>query len=302
MTVDILDALPESEIKALDSEFRAQITFENSQADRAERKAEKAQKEEQDANDFETVFRMAATPGEADPVTGKPVAPVTLNEVRQLVEAEQLSPAAGKAIIKAMTSEDETKVSDPSVVQHALFVMHNGGDAKSYIFENFHKLKISDAKSLLTQNRTITGAEGSFNKEQDFYFKILKDNLTPDNILGDLDAFFEERKSNALIEYRQRVQEGEKPVDVQDDIRRRTNRERGQITQRRIDGLLRPRFFVPDEGRRGFIDIARTRKQIIAAHKAGRLSDTAFERQKLLWAQWRRLQDAALRAEQEAGQ
>lgn len=283
-TVDMGKLLNPKTLEGLEADMRSQISFTNSLADRQERIDEKAVQALQDDNDAEMYIRLAGA-GEEDAATGKPLVPPTIQEVQEAMRNDQISASAGKGLIKAMTSEAVTR-SDPEVHREVLRRMYDGQDVKGFIYENMDRLKPTDARALLNENKRENGSvEGDLTGADKTYHDLLKQTLTPDSLMAKLDSGHEMRKFNALSEYRKRVGEGEPPEAVSRDLLDRSNREISVGLNSKINNLLLPRFAVP-AAEPGRIDLGQSASSLKAAFDAGQISDASFQRQKALLVQW----------------
>ena len=288
--IDFRKSLSEAAIGRIESDMREQIRFENSLADREEKQEEKVLKVSREAMDFEMTQRGLARPGDTDPATGQPLQPLTFEEVTSAVRSGALSPNAGKALIK-MVTEDEAEETDPDIKKEALRMMHEGEDIRDFIYDNMSSLTPEDMSSLLSRNYTMhVVGEGKMSQEQQFWQNRLDDLLTPDNLMSMIDNQADQRKFNALSEFRTRINEGEAAEGVARDIAARAARDMSQITSTRLDSLARPRFSVQlDNGR---IDPRESAKALQAAYDAGQMTEASFERQKALLKEWITLQNA----------
>ncbi len=299
-TVDLGKLLNPKTLDALESDMRSQISFTNSLADRQERIDDKAIKALQDANDAEMYIRLAGA-GEEDEATGKQLVPPTIQEVQAARRDDLISASAAKGLVKALKSDEVTR-SDPEVHRDILRRIYDGQDAKDFIYENMDRLKPSDAKSLLSENKRENGnVEGDLTGAAKTYHNELKSTLTPDSLMAKLDSGHEMRKFNALSEYRKRVGEGEEPERVSRDILDRANREISFGLKSKINNLLLPRFAVPSS-EPGRIDIGQSAASLKAAFDANQISEASFQRQKALLVQWQEfmIADDKARAQRQA--
>jgi hypothetical protein len=292
--LDITTLLDEKTVDALKADFRAEINFENSMADRAEREQEKRVKEAQELNEAEFFIRYADAGGK-DEATGQQIVAPSVREIHEAMRNGNIEPKAAQSLIKVLQSEPVVR-SDPEVYREAIKKIYDGEDAKGFIYENLGQLRPNDAKTLLAENKRENGsAEGDMSDQQKYYHDLLKQTLTPDSLMASLDSGHEMRKMNALVEYRARVSEGEQPETAMRDILDRSNRQIAAGLNLKINNLLSPRFSVPG-ATPGRIDIHKSAVALKQAYDDGQISATAFERQKALLAEWMMHQEAADKA------
>lgn len=299
-TVDLGKLINQKTLDGLESDFRTQIAFENSQEDRNLRIEEKAIKAAQEAADGELYLRLAgAAEGEVDEATGKPLVAPTMLEVQRLMRDEKISAAAGKGLIKAMQS-DEVIRSDPAVQNEILERIYRGEDVKELIFENMgSNLKPSDARTLLAENKRNTSDEKMTDNEK-FYFKELSGITDGRGLLDKFDSNKAIRAFNAKDEFRKRISEDEPPEVVARDLMQRFT-DASQIQMgTAITKLILPRFHVKKEGVSNRIDLDASKDALQAAFEAKLIKEDAFLREAALLKQWFEAQEAEEQARAQA--
>ena len=286
-TINLRDRLSPPALEALEKDIREDLRFENETMDRRERD----QKEEAEKVSNELRFDLltrAAFPGQKDP-DGNTLAPPSIDEVVTAVKANKLSAGDGEKILEVL-QKGAAETTDRQVFNEALRRVNNGEDIRSFVFENIGRLRKEDATQLLNTNHSrVISQEGALSPNQQFYLNNIKDALTPDGFMATIDQFAEERKFNAMDEYRRRVLEGEPADVVSREIIERARVSAENATASMLDSLLQPRFSVPSgTGRQ--IDVAASANALVAARKEGRISEASFKRQVALLRQWDGLQ------------
>lgn len=289
--VDLRKALPEEVMNRIDSEMRQRITFENSLADRQERLAEKDLKFSQDQTEFEFTNRMFNA-GKPDPETGKPIAPLTRDDIMTGVRNGYITPGKGETLAKALVTE-KPSVSDKATRLEALKRLHAGTDIRDFVFANVDKLSEADQDEFLSKNYSMNVSdEGKLTPDQTFYQSQLEKLLTPDSLLAPVDQGKQERRFSAMDEYRRRVKAGEAPKDVVDDIRERAVSDFKTIDQSKLGSMVRPRFSVQDTSKGGNrIDVQASGIALKKARDDNRITEEAYYEQMAQILRFKDVQD-----------
>lgn len=286
--VSVSDAMSPAAFSAMDKEMRAQINFNNAQADRQDRQEQAEIDTRQDLNAFNLANRLYA--GGLPDEDGNVIPPLTRADVTRAIESQELTPIQGRAMIKAMTV-DKPKVSDRPTYDEALRRLYSGENIYGFVVNNSGLLSAGDASSLLGKNQSlnVTG-EGTLSRNDQFQFDNLKDRLTPDGLMATIDPSADARKFSALDEFRLRVSEGEDSREVAAEISERSVRDLQAITNTKLDALVFPRFHVPSPTENGRVDINKSAKSLIAARDANKITEASYRRQIALLRKWDTLQ------------
>lgn len=247
--LDIRKALSPEAVNRLTSQMRSSITFENQLEDREVRIAEEELKTQQDFDYFEMTDRVSMSPAQLEE---NGLSPLTVQEVRERVDNRDISPAIGRSLIKAV-EDAAAPQDDPDVERRLIDRMFRGEDVQTEIFNSKGSLTPSTFRSLLEKNRTLNAPDESVSNRDKLFFTQLKDALTSDALLGNLDDGAEMRKFNALADYTRRVAGGEEPEVVSRDILDRAQRELVGGIRVKLNGMLTPRFAVSKGA--GLIDV-----------------------------------------------
>ena len=301
-TIDIRKAIDPAAVARIESEMRQRISFANTLSDRERVAEERAIKDEQEFTYFNLTDRLSASPAELEEAGSSPV---TMQEIRNGVDSQLLSPAQGRAMIEAVNTQ-AAGTTDPVVEKALIERMFNGEDVQIDIINAKGALTASDFKALLNQNRSINSSgEGEFSKPEKFYFDQLKSTLITAGAFEKFDPTSATRKSNALIEYKKRIEDNaaiedpakrESPETIMRDILDRSNREGVTFAQGKIATMLTPRFAVPSATDSQQIDILASKIKLSLAAKNGVISDASLKRQVKLLREWEAAQNEIARS------
>lgn len=277
----------------LDAEMRQRINFENTQAERARVQEEREMKDITDATELAVTTRIWGD-GQIDPMTGEAVKPIDIFEINRLADDGIITKSKAEAFVKALQSE-KPKRSDDLVYGELQRRMWEGEDIQADILQLSDKLSPEDARHLLSTNNT-QNRSGSLTAAESRGLTDLKDLLTPDTMMADLDPERQRRRFEALTEYQDRVKSrretGELIEDITRDIADRYTVRMFEISSNELNKLPFPRFHVLDktkEGRR--IDIDATGLNLKNAVKENRLPEKQAARQMKLLRDWKAIQD-----------
>lgn len=268
---------------------RQRITFKNTMDDRA-RVAEERQikaTQEKIANEVSTRIYNA---GDKDPVTGEAIKPITGVQIAELARQGLLDQDKAQAFQRALAVEKPDR-SDDAVYRELQRRMYAGEDVENDILAAGDKLSKTDGNSLLNKNRELKEQDGGFSKEENFHYQQLDKLLTPDTNMAALDPSRQQRRYDALDEFRRRVKEratsGEKLDDIARDIAGRAAVDLSNLSSDAINKLVLPRFSVADTAKGGRrIDIAASKKNLKSALDTNKITLEQAQEQALLLQQW----------------
>jgi hypothetical protein len=296
--IPLADALSPEAFNSLDSEMRARITFTNQMTDRARAEQEKAFKLSQENTQSYFLGRVYGA-GTDDPATGQRIVPPTMTEVLQARQNGLLTNEAFTAISKAITTE-KPDVSDDATFRMIQSQIYNEGtDVRDLIVQNQHRLSAKDSATLYSLNHSIVlNQMGEFNADQKYYLDTLKARLGSTGLFDKFDQGKENRKAQALDEYRRRVLDPENtlsPAAISDEIAARATMEEASNASGALQGLILPRYAVqlPGEYR---INVQQSAQRLDAERKAGRITNGDFLAQINLLKAWDEAQKAADKA------
>lgn len=288
--VPLKDTMSETAWSSLDADMRAQITFSNQQTDRQREEAARVQKETQNQVSFDYTSR-ALMRGKVDPQTKQLITPPSGDEIRTAVRNGLITGDDGAAIIRTLNTA-RPAVSDETTLRDIQTRIYAGEDTYSLIVNAGSKLTSDDAASLLaTNNSVVRNQNGEFNADQKYYLSTLKTRLGADNLFSGNKMFSaaeQNRVAQALDEYRTRVLDPNNPLsasEVSNDIATRATNEAAGAADGRLSSMVMPRFSVPVTGQYR-IDILASKKALIAASNAGKLSPAELKFQALRLKEW----------------
>lgn len=298
--VPLRQALSEKAWDALDTEMRQRIGFANSQIDRQKKEEYELMKKEQEAAETEVATRIYAA-GSEDPATGNPVKSITSLEVTELARNGIISETKAQAFIKAIETEKPER-SDPQVYQELQRRMWNGENVQEEILQASGQLSQTDRNQLLAKNKELREAEGRFSPEEQFHFTQLDKLLTPDTMMAQLDTGRQQRRYDALDEFRRRAmaraETGERLDDIVRDIKGRAFLSMMDMSDANLGALVLPRFSVKPEGVAGRrVDVVASARQLKAALDQKKITQSEYDEQVGLLRQW---DDAQRQAEIDA--
>lgn len=282
-------AMSESAYNKLDTEMRERISFANTQAERDRVANERQVKAEQDAAETEVSLRIFSA-GTKLP-DGTEVKPIDALEIASMAANGVIDNTKAQAFIKAINTERPDK-SDPLLYQDLQRRMYNGEDIQEDILAAGPKLSNADSARFLNLNKDMNiDGDGKFTNEEQFNYTQLKELLQPQGIMTKLDPAVQNRTFEALTEYRRRVQErgqtGEKISDIVRDIKERAFIDLDTMTSTKMDSLVLPRYAVKQEGGAPrSVDVSATKKALVAARKANKITQSELEEQANLLRQW----------------
>lgn len=294
----VLDSMSPSARDSLDADMRSRITFSNTMADRAADQVQKQQAARQALNAFDYTSRIYAA-GATDPTTGRPVQPLTREEVLAATFRGDLKPGDGEAIMKALTTE-QPQTSDDGTYRDILRRIYDGEDVYRMIIDAGGKLSRADAAALLSKNQEqVRNGAGEFNADQKFYFNTLTDRLGGSGLFDKFDQGKADRKAQALDEYRRRVMDPENtesPSVIADDIAARATSEAISMDQSRLGRMIAPRYSVPKEGAPNRLNLQASAKSLQAAYDAKKITEAQYKIEQQRLIDWARLQEQVDRA------
>lgn len=281
----------------VDAELRQRITFAHTMQERQRTAAEREIKDNQSANAFDASYRIFAAPGSIDSRTGKPVQPITFEELANGVISGDIDPSKGEALIKALSTEKPDQ-SDPHFYQELQRRMWNGEDVQDLVLQNSEKLSQQDADRILNKNNDLNiSGEGRYSAEETRGRDNLKNLLAPQGILEKMDSQQQFRAFEALNEYDMRVQSrketGERIPDIIRDIADRSRIDMFSMNHDKLQSLPLPRFGSMDDTRPGErrVDIEATKINLRNALSQKKLTEAmAIEEMRKL-KEWERLQN-----------
>lgn len=283
---------------ALESELREQIRFETSLRDDAEQKLSDASKERSDATraGYVTGILFAGSPiTNAAGETVTAAAP-TASDLWASYERGDLEAGDYEALSEALARPSPVR-SDEDVKRRALEMTLNGVDPETFLLENRDRLTAEDMRTALNYHKTVTEGGSGLTNRQQFYFDRLRD-VFKQGEFEMLDVEKQERMVNAMIEFRQRVEEGEPEADVFRDVHERSRL--ADAISFSAASTPRPRFSVVDPLDPTRLDTVASKAALIAARQNGEISEPDFMRQMESLVSWHERQmglDARAKAE-----
>lgn len=286
-SVDVNKLMGSAAVKALESEMRAQIRFENEQSDRQDRQDEKAEKDAQAQKNFDLTLRLLNGGQE---VGGVVMPELTREDVLIAVDGRRISPDMGRAFLEALNS-DAPSQTDLTVYDEALRRMEAGEDVTAFVIQNKGNLTQAHAAKLIDENRRRIADpdDDKLTEAQRSYLGEVKRTIAPEGLLADLDQGATMRAFNAYDEARKRMIEGEDPSAVARDVIERAQREDIAIERSKTQKLLKPRHAVPGAVP-GTIDVNASALALKAAFDARTISEGSYHRQRKLIVEWARTQ------------
>lgn len=288
----ISDMLSPTALNSLDAEMRQRISFANSMADRQAEQTKALLSATQAKNAFDFTARVYAA-GATDPATGQPVRVLTREDVLGAVNNGLLKPNDGEAIMKALTQE-QPEVSDDSTFRDLQRRVYSGEDIFRQIIDAGSKLSKKDAASLLSLNQSqVRGQQGEFNADQKFYFNTLSDRLGQTGLFDKFDQGKQDRRAQALDEYRRRVMDPENtenPNAIADDIAMRATSDMASMDRSALAKKVAPRYSVPKAGEPNRLDLQASAKSLFAAYQSKKITQQQFEIEQQRLVEWGRLQ------------
>lgn len=280
--IDMRKTMSPAAMSRLDSEMRSRISFQNTQADRAEREELQAHTERQEIG--YTAITNAYLNGGKDGVE-----PLSMAMVQSMLERQEISWAQSRQALQWMANPAPDN-SNTAVFEELQRRMYQGDDIERDIQASLGDLSKEDASTLLGKNQSLNSEKASnMTQEQTGYLGMIRQTVAPEGMLAQLDQGASMRAFNAQDEYRKRINEGEEASVVARDIIDRAQRDTVAFEEAAVQRLLRPRFAVPlGDGRR--IDVQQTAQALEAAKAAGTISEASYQRQKALVMDWAILQ------------
>lgn len=300
--VNFADTLSPQAMNSLDAEMRSRISFANTMVDRQNEQAKAVLTAQQDKASFDYTARIFGA-GATDPTTGEPIKPLTREEVMAAVAANRLKPGDGEAIIKALTTE-RPKVSDDTTLRELQRDVYAGEDIYRRIIDAGSKLTSEDASKLLSLNQSqVRGQQGEFNADQKFYFNTLSDRLGQTGLFDKFDQGKQDRRAQALDEYRRRVMDpaNTDPASlIADDIAARATSEMASMDRSALAKKVAPRYSVPKAGEPNRLDLQASAKSLFAAYEAKKITEQQFQIEQQRLVEWGRLQSQIDKASADA--
>lgn len=290
--VSFSDTLSPTALNSLDAEMRQRMSFMNTMADRQAEQTKALLSATQAKNAFDFTARVYAA-GATDPTTGQPVRVLTREDVIGAVNNGTLKPGDGEAIMKALTQE-QPEVSDDGTFRDLQRRVYSGEDIFRQIIDAGSKLSKKDAASLLSLNQSqVRGQQGEFNADQKFYFNTLSDRLGQTGMFDKFDQGKQDRRAQALDEYRRRVMDPantDSPSFIADDIASRATSEMASMDRTALAKKVAPRYSVPKAGEPNRLDLQASAKSLFAAFQAKKITQQQFEIEQQRLVEWGRLQ------------
>jgi Phage tail lysozyme len=287
--INVRTAISAESLSRIETNMRQRISFSNSLADR-DAAIEAAEVDaRQERADYEATVAILSPSGAVDPATNQPYPKLGLGDVTRMMRDGAISPTAGKALVKILTTE-APDVSDRVLHDDIVRRVYQGEDMREFIYANIERLSRSDSLTLLQRNDSLNVAgAGSLSNEQQFYETRLRDLMEPDGLMAELDEGSEQRKFLALDEYRRRVLDGEPAREVARDLAERSAVDVNEVFKTGLEKLIKPRFYAPGTTP-GRVDIPGTANNINKALRENRLTETEYFNQVELLQRWQQLQ------------
>tara|TARA_R110000744_G_scaffold326330_4_gene432090 strand:- start:3406 stop:5601 length:2196 start_codon:yes stop_codon:yes gene_type:complete len=282
-SVDMRKTMSPSAMKRLESEMRSQITFKNTQADRATREEEKAHADRQEIG-FTLALDSYLNGGKVEGTD-----PLTRPMIQEMLERQEISFAQSRQALQWLATP-APEASNQSVFEELQRRMYEGDDISGDIQSMLGQLSKADATSLLGKNQSMNSEKTStMTEEQRGYLGMIRQTVAPEGILAQLDDGASMRAFNAQDEYRKRISEGEAPPVVAREIIDRAQRDTLANETFALQRMLRPRFAVSSASGDG-IDVRQSAVLLDAARVSGGISEVSYKRQRKLIMEWAKIQ------------